>query len=314
MIDQKMPDDLANRQGGWYFVRIYDKDDNLLESIDFRFSAGLKSIQIMNPGCLPEKGRYCNVEVKFNHQVNCKIEPADENLHRTLSICREEDVTKVIIPPNPDHDKSYWIIREGCAKTKVTILIERVWWNVGDLNGVPANWTDRIIHLSRQDFTATSEKALWLKFPRKRWVTKIEVGFNRDRSRPYNVEVEKEVMAVPLRDFCDAEEIENKQVESVIKIWVSPEGTKTYETIVIKIPTELSPTEEPKPPRVKSLLPLRPVVIAPYEWKRDNEISGAEFTVPEQVHIEGYNAHFFDLNQNKSIAFIDGNDERIQLQ
>jgi len=56
------------------------------------------------------------------------------------------------------------------------------------------------------------------------------------------------------------------------------------------------------------------LVIAPYEWKRDNEISGAEFTVPEQVHIEGYNAHFFDLNQNKSIAFIDGNDERIQLQ
>jgi len=55
MIDQKMPDDLANRQGGWYFVRIYDKDDNLLESMDFRFSAGLKSIQIMNLDVCPKR-------------------------------------------------------------------------------------------------------------------------------------------------------------------------------------------------------------------------------------------------------------------
>lgn len=250
MIDQKMPDDLANRQGGWYFVRIYDKDDNLLESMDFRFSAGLKSIQIVNPRCLPEKGGYCDVEVKFNHQVNCNIEPESE-IEQGFEISRGNSLTIIMIPPKPYCDKTHWTVVDADdktkvnAKTKITILIERVWWNAGDLNGAPANWKDRIIALSRQDFTATSEKALWLKFPRKRWVTKIEVGFNRDRSRPYNVEVEKEVMAVPLRDFCDAEEIENRQEQFTMKIWFLPEEKHMYEAIVLRIPAEL-PQVEPK--------------------------------------------------------------------
>ena len=248
MIDQKMPDDLANRQGGWYFVRIYDKDNNLLDSMDFRFSAGLKSIQIMNPRCLPEKGGYCDVEVKFNHQVNCNIEPESE-MEQGFEISRGSSLTIITIPPKPYCDKTHWTVVDADdktkvnAKTKITILIERVWWNAGDLNGAPANWRDRIIALSRQDFTATSEKALWLKFPRKRWVTKIEVGFNRDRSRPYNVDVEKEVMAVPLRDFCDAEEIENRQEQFTMKIWFLPEETHTYEAIVLRIPAELPRVE-----------------------------------------------------------------------
>jgi len=241
MIDQKMPDDLANRQGGWYFVRIYDKHDNLLESMDFRFSAGLKSIKIMNSPCLPEKGGYSDVEVKFNHQVNCKIEP-ESKMEQGFEISRENNLTIITIPPKPYCDKTHWTVVDVDDKTKVnartriTILIERVWWNVDDLNGVPANWIDRIIDLSRQDFTATSKKALWVKFPRKRWITKIEVGFNRDRSRPYNVEVEKEVIAVPLRDFCDAEEIENRQEKFTMKIWFLPEETHTYEAIVLRIP------------------------------------------------------------------------------
>ncbi len=50
--EQRMPDELTNRQGGWYFVRIYDNNDDLLESMDFRFIAGLKDIQIMNSKCL----------------------------------------------------------------------------------------------------------------------------------------------------------------------------------------------------------------------------------------------------------------------
>jgi len=131
--------------------------------MDFRFSAGLKSIQIVNPRCLPEKGGYCDVEVKFNHQVNCNIEPESE-IEQGFEISRGNSLTIITIPPKPYCDKTHWTVVDADdktkvnAKTKITILIERVWWNAGDLNGAPANWKDRIIALSRQDFTATSEK------------------------------------------------------------------------------------------------------------------------------------------------------------
>ena len=41
-----MPDELLARNGGWYFLRVYDKNDHLLESFDFRFATGLYGITI----------------------------------------------------------------------------------------------------------------------------------------------------------------------------------------------------------------------------------------------------------------------------
>jgi len=247
--EQRMPDELTNRQGGWYFVRIYDNDDDLLESMDFRFIARLQDIQIMNSECLPEPDGYNDVTVQFSHQANCKVEPAGEDMHHALTIRRENDFTIVAIPPRPDYDKTHWIFKEGDVETKVTVLVERIWWCVGKMGVVPTNWMDKPISLSHKDFIATTDMTLWMKLPRPRWISKIDVGFNRDRSRPYNVEVEKKEVAIPLRDFCDAEEIENKQEEFAMKIWVSPEETQTYEAIVLKLPTEL-PQVKPKPPRV----------------------------------------------------------------
>jgi ribosomal protein L13E len=249
--EQRMPDELTNRQGGWYFVRIYDDDDDLLESMDFRFIVGLKDIQIMNSECLPEPDGYNDVSVQFVHQVNYKVKPANGEMHNALKIHRENYLTIVTVPPKPDYDKIQWIVRDGDAVTKVTVLVERIWWCVGRMEVVPTNWMDKPVSLSRKDFTAITDKTLWMKLPRSRWISKIDVGFNLAKSRSYNVEVEKKEIAIPLRDFCDAKEIENKQEESTMKMWVSPEGTKTYEAIVLRIPAELPPSVKPKTPQVK---------------------------------------------------------------
>lgn len=308
--EQRMPNELINRRCGWYFVRIYDKNNDLLESMDFRFSAGLKDIRIMNSECLPKPNGYENVIVQFTHQTNCKVEPADENLHRTLSICGEDDATRITIPPNANYDKSHWILRDGEAKTKVTVLVERIWWGISHLNEVPINWTDKTVSLSRKDFTAITDKAIWVKFPRKRWISKIEVGFNRTKSRPYNLEVDKEEIAIPLRDFCDAEEIGNNQVESAMKIWVSSD-----EAIVLKIPTELLLPSEPKLPRVKPLPPpkLEAEVKSPRGKRKGKgfsriEIDNAGLTMKQvkRLHIpydkRRKSSHSWNIERLKSIT------------
>lgn len=285
--EQRMPDELTNRQGGWYFVRIYDKDGDLLESMDFRFIAGLKDIQIMNSTCLPEPSGYNDVTIQFIHQANCKVEAVGEEMYHALTIRRENDFTIATIPPKPNYDETRWILSDRNAKVESTVLVERVWWCVGHLSAVPANWTDKTCSLSRKDFTAITDKALWVKFPRKRWINKIEVGFNRTKSRYYNVEIEKKEIDIPLRDFCDAEEIENKQEEFTMKIWVSPEGTKTYEAIVLKIPTELSSLPvEPKQPRVKPQPLLKAEVKSPRGKRKGkgfsrNEIDNAGLTMED---------------------------------
>lgn len=244
--EQRMPDELTNRRGGWYFVRFYDKDDNLLESMDFRFLMALKDIRMDSSDCLPGPNGHDNVTVQFLHQTGCKVELMDEDVQSALEIRRESGQTIVTVPSKPDCDQTHWILRESDAEIGVTVLVGRVWWAFGVMRVAPTNWMDKPITSSRKDFTAISDKTLFVRFARPRFVKEIDVGFDRGKSRSYQVEVEKNEIAIPLRDFCDAEEIENRQEEFRINIWVQPRGAKTAETVVVKVPAELPPLVEPK--------------------------------------------------------------------
>ena len=244
--EQKLPEEIANRRGGWYFIRIYDNGDNLLESMDFRFLTALSDIRMESSDLLPGPNGYDNVTVQFLHQTDCKAELMDEDIQHALEIRRESGQTIVTVPPKPDCDKSHWILRDGDAEIEVTVLVERIWWAFGMMGVTPTDWVDNPIILSRKDFTAITDKALWVRFPRLRFVRKINVGFDRTKSRSYQVEVEKKELVVPLRDFCDAKGIETRQEESMIMIWVQPEGAKPDETIVVKVPAEQPPPVEPK--------------------------------------------------------------------
>ena len=236
--EQKLPEEIANRRGGWYFVRIYDNGDNLLESMDFRFLKVLNDIRIESSDFLPGPNGYDNVSVQFLHQTDCKVELMDDDAQHALKIYRESGQTVVTVPPKPNYDKTHWILCDGDAKIKVTVLVEKIWWSFGIIGVATTDWVDRPIDLSHKHFTATSDKALFLRFPRLRFVRKIDVGFDRNKSKPYQVEVGKKEIAIPLRDFCDTEEIENRQKEFDIKIWVQSEEAKAFKAVIVKVHTD----------------------------------------------------------------------------
>ena len=233
--EQKLPEEISSRCGGWYFVRIYDNKDNLLESMDFRFLKALNDIRVESSDFLPGLNGYDSVTAQFLHQTDCKAELMDEDIQHALEIRRESDYTIVTIPPKPNCDKTHWILRDGDAEIEVTVLVERIWWAFGVMGVAPTDWVDRLIILSRKDFTAITDKALWVRFPRLRFVRKINVGFDRAKSLPFQVEMDKKEITIPLRDFCDAEEIENRQEESMIMIWVQPERAKLEEAVIAKV-------------------------------------------------------------------------------
>jgi len=238
--EQKLPEEIADRRGGWYFVRIYDNNDNplesmLLESMDFRFMTAFEDIRMESSGSLLHPSGYKNVTAKFLHEAGCKIELMGEDKQHDLEIHRESGQTSVTVPPKPDCDKTHWILRDGDAEIEVTVLVERIWWAFGVAGVAATDWVDKPITLSRKDFTAVTDKALWVRLPRLRFVRRINVGFDRTKSSSFQVEVEKKEIAIPLRDFSDAGEIENRQEESMIRMWVQPEGTKPDEAVIAKV-------------------------------------------------------------------------------
>jgi hypothetical protein len=54
-VEQELRSELAGRRGGWYFIRVYDRQDNLLESMDFRFMTPLRGITVSPYKHLPDR-------------------------------------------------------------------------------------------------------------------------------------------------------------------------------------------------------------------------------------------------------------------
>ncbi len=232
-------DEVEKRGDGWYFVRIYDTNDNLVESLDFRFVSTLEEIRVSDHPFLPVAKGHTAVDVEFLHQSGCEVrlteDPAD-----SLQITHEDQKTSATIPPNPAWDETRWIVGARGGQVEVTILVERVWWAGGEEDTVPSEWTDKPLTLSRDCFAATSKKALWLRFPRRHWVDKVDVGFERSktRPRPFPVKVSQRHLGIALREFVDSAEITDRQQEYLLKVWLEPKGAQCSQAIVGVVPAE----------------------------------------------------------------------------
>lgn len=203
---QDLPSEVMARKGGWYFLRFYDTSDDLIDSLDFRFISALREISIFQPSPLPSANGHKEVRVEFLHEPGCSVQPADSLTN--IQIDRQDDKTILTIPPDLTNDETRWLVsREGGPEVEVTILVERLWWAVAKEDEAPSEWKDTRFTLSRDDFAATSNKAIWLRIPRRRWVDAVSVGFEQSKSRSYALATNENTVTVPLRDFGDAQEL-----------------------------------------------------------------------------------------------------------
>ncbi len=235
LVDQTMPPEMTDTKGGWYFVRFYDQNDDLIESLDFRFLCALKEIRILQPSPLPSEDGHRPVCVEFLHELGCVVQPVDGP--KNIQIERQDDKTTLTIPPDPTCDETRWLVGSegGTWVVEVTILVEKLWWAVGEENYEPSEWKDQPFTLLPDNFAATSKKALWLRFVRRRWVDKVLVGLEQPKARAYDVKVTEKTIAVPLREFGDFEKVGDRMQEHALKVWIERDG-RAMEGVVAIIP------------------------------------------------------------------------------
>ena len=217
--EQELPSEVQKRRGGWYFIRFYDDNDDLIESLDFRFLSGLKQIQVSGLSPIPSTDGHERVFVRIFHEPGITVQPV--KTCSSLSIERGENHTTLVISPNYSCDVTHWLVGYGNGpRVKLAIVVDRVWWSLGEETVEPTQWNDKPITLSPDDFTAASTKSIWFRFPRARWASSISVGFERDKARKYPIKVTEKMLAVPLREFVDAKEVAEQTQDQRLKVWV----------------------------------------------------------------------------------------------
>ena len=235
--EQELPSEVQKRKGGWYFIRLYDDNDDLIDSLDFRFLSGLKQVQVSESSPIPSKDGHNPVFVRIFHEPGIIVQPV--KTFPNVSIERSENHTTLVIPPNYSFDVTHWLVGYGNGpRVKLTIIVDRIWWSLGEETIEPSQWIDKPIILSPDDFAAISTKSIWFRFPIVRWAGSIAVGFERDKARKYPVRVAEKTIAVPLREFVDAKESADQTQDQRLKVWIERHG-RIIEGVVAVIPAIL---------------------------------------------------------------------------
>jgi hypothetical protein len=236
--EQSLPTSLTERRAGWYFARFYDLQDDLIDSLVFRFAAGLQEIKINETTPFPPEKGYEHTTVEFYHDVGWRVRSAESR--GRVKIEPDSGRTILRIPPTAMCDYSEWFVgpTEG-PEVKVAVLVERVWWVIGNERREPAQWQDKCLSLTREALIATSEDAIWFRLPKRRWTEHVFVGFSSGTRRRYEVRTTERIVAIPLRDFCDSKELGDRSKNQFLRAWLIV-GGRHHEADIARIPADSS--------------------------------------------------------------------------
>ena len=228
-IVQKLPADLLKRNIGWYFLRFYNSEQDLIETLDFRYVRDISNIKLPQFQVPTEKDGYMPAVVEITHSQNCSLLCSEEN-SKEFHIDILPEGSKIAISPNQGDDKSRWLVECPDGKIELTILIEHIWWGISENNTSPSEWMDKPVSLSRNDISAVSSKMLWIRFPERNWCDGVSVGFHKRLAGYYPLAGMEGILSIPFRVFSGVEE-RNRAGSWRLKVWVdTPE--KSHEMTV----------------------------------------------------------------------------------
>ena len=241
--EQELPAELSNRGGGWYFVRIYDQRDSLLDSLAFRFLPGLADLRFSPYSSLPGPEGHTPVLVEFVHGAGCSVRPANDR-QRGLDVRRSDQGTSFVVPADPSWDVTDWEVEcpPGPA-VPVGILVERIWWSLGSEgdSSTHTRWHDTPVSVTHTAFRATSSDSICIWFPKPGWARRVVVGFEQATGRAFPPKMSDKMLSVALREFGDADDLQSGAQTTSLRLWLQPTGPPEGAIPICHIVPEVSP-------------------------------------------------------------------------
>ena len=209
--------EVLGEHNGWFFVRIYDANVDLLHSFPFRRIKGLNNILVNNQPLgkvtpiVPEANGHTETIVQFEGNLSVHpVRPADDS----NAICKERENTFAILP-HPHNDKTKWVLGSGEDCVEAEILLPRMWWKFIKEKGNEGDWQDTPIKMERQAFRQVGNEKIRIHFSFR--IPKIVVGFGdlnspSERTFPTKLSKDRKTCEVELRldDFAFDQAIEKR--------------------------------------------------------------------------------------------------------
>jgi len=223
---------IAARRAGWFSVRCYDAQDDLIESLPFRFAASLERLEIESPSqdALPGPNGHEETIARIIHDDRARI-----SLAGTTTAVRLERAawgTLVRIHPVPDGDRTRWRLEAERGVVEFSVRVDRIWWAIAR-ESMPENrleWTAVPASLRRDDLAAASSRVLHVRLPGTEWAA--SAGVREESTLPMKSSKESSVWSLALRNLTDRRELETAGAVPLVVVVERP-GSRSRSAVEV---------------------------------------------------------------------------------
>ena len=200
--DKSISEILGGKKGkGRFFVRVYDEDVQLIDSLDFRYLHNLIQIRVNNEEyteetvIAPTLSGYPLTEIRFVGIDGKTIIPRLSN----NSICKVMKSGIIEIPPNTKVDRVDCVIDSTGGEVNIALDMQ-VWWRMEFDNAEPGEWHDKPIVMTQREFQQYAREKVRICLSSERFAP-VRVGFGENPKREYRKP------EISLDDFADYREV-----------------------------------------------------------------------------------------------------------
>ena len=193
---------MTTRRAGWFFVRFYDHQSDLVDSFDFRYASGIKGVpqQIESHESSPER-KFDIVHIQ--HDSNVRIEALNLDNGDISSVLVTNRGSNLRIPHMKKYDHTQWTVVDGNANVPLHIEIPRFWRRLRiESNGTSGRWSPKAIDLKEDDFKPTLRRVLDVSVPSDASKTGL-IDFDFPSRRRFRANANCEFQ-IPLWNFFDS--------------------------------------------------------------------------------------------------------------
>ena len=253
--DRTLAEVLDDRQGR-FFIRFYDSEAKLLDSGEFRYLPDFKEIRVNGERynerrvLLPP---YTRTTVEFVGVDGLIFPVLDEEAYAEV-----EAKGIVVVKGHPDGDMLRCSVEVGNGSTDCIIRLPRIWWRMERDGDEFDEWRDTPLTMTRQEFRkrADANEIIRLRLPEL--IKSIHVGFDDELERAYYRENKENGCLLPLADFVDYSQIDQRLKEDAsFQVKCSGEVLTLIRVSADPVPTIIFFTYEPETAQAGEPVTLR---------------------------------------------------------
>jgi hypothetical protein len=211
----QLPEDLKCQGSGWYFIRLYDGGDDIIDSFSFRYIGGLKSIDVKGAGVTQGTNE---VRITFAHDEDVLVSIADPDVSPVeIFETRESKSTVFAWLSDFRVRKTAFEVCHNGRPVRVTLDTDRIWWALSDASDSSTPiWQLSPIQLAPSHFAPTAEAKLVVRFPR---LTAVDASIGFTHANRRTIQIVSGRTSIYLHEFSEAPEL-RRFTGQTLKLWV----------------------------------------------------------------------------------------------